>query len=115
MTQDAWNYPSAVGHTTGTALAGFKVEALDGGIGKVDQHTEDVDAACLVVDTGPWIFGKEVLIPAGAVTRVDTTEEKVHIALTKDQIKGAPAFHRQNHLTDTGYRDTLSAYYWPRA
>jgi hypothetical protein len=115
MTHDAWNYPSAAGYTTGSSLAGYKVEALDGGIGKVDEHSEDVNAACLVVDTGPWIFGKEVMIPAGAVTRVDPAEETVHIGLTKEQIKGAPEFHRRDHYSDSGYRENLGTYYWPHA
>ena len=42
-------------------LAGYSVEALDGGIGKVDDATYDVGSSYIVVDTGPWIFGKKVL------------------------------------------------------
>jgi hypothetical protein len=30
-----------------------------------------------VVDTGPWIFGRKVLLPAGVVERIDTVEHKV--------------------------------------
>ncbi|MEU9605719.1 PRC-barrel domain-containing protein [Streptomyces sp. NPDC048057] len=114
MTENAWNYTPAAGYPTGADLKGFKVEAVDGSIGKVDEHSEEVDAACLVVDTGPWIFGKEVLIPAGAVTQVDLAEEKVHVGLTKDQVKGAPEFHQEGRLPDPGYQAMLGAYYWPR-
>ncbi|MFE0424037.1 PRC-barrel domain containing protein [Streptomyces sp. NPDC058953] len=114
MTENRWNYSPTAGVVAGADLTGFKVEALDGGIGKVDKHSADVDEACLVVDTGPWIFGKEVLIPAGAVTRLEPDERKLHVGLTKDQIKAAPEFYRETHYADPGYRDILSAYYWPR-
>ena len=50
-------------------VTGFHVEAADGRIGKVDEATYDVGSAYLVVDTGPWIFGRKVVIPAGTVTR----------------------------------------------
>ncbi|MER5766169.1 PRC-barrel domain-containing protein [Streptomyces sp. NPDC001985] len=113
MSVHPWNYSSLAGYTAGSDLNGFRVEAVDGAIGKVDKHTEDVDAACLVVDTGPWIFGKEVLIPAGAVTRIDLVEKSVHVDRTRDQIKRAPEFHRETHLGDSGYRDLLAAHYWP--
>lgn len=112
MQENAWKYPSAAGYT-GSDLTGFKVEALDGGIGKVDKHTDEVGSACLVVDTGPWIFGKEVLIPAGSVTRVDTDDEKIFLGLSKDQVKNAPEFLRETHYDSPDYRRQLGAYYWP--
>src|SRR5436853_5100587 len=48
-------------------LTGFDVEATDGHIGKIDEATMKEDAACLVVDTGFWIFGKKRMLPAGVV------------------------------------------------
>ncbi len=48
-------------------LTGFKVEARDGDIGKIHEATNEVGRASIVVDTGPWIFGKKVLIPAGII------------------------------------------------
>ncbi|MEO3973532.1 PRC-barrel domain-containing protein [Streptomyces sp. CAU 1734] len=113
MNENAWNYASTSGYTIGSDLTGFKVEALDGSIGKVDKHTEEVDASCLVVDTGPWIFGKEVLVPAGTVIKIDAAQEKVYVDRTKEQIKDAPEFHREKHFGDSGYREQLGAHYWP--
>ena len=46
-----------------TDLTGYEVEATDGGIGSVDEATNDVGGSYIVVDTGPWIFGKKVLLP----------------------------------------------------
>ncbi|WP_435867598.1 PRC-barrel domain-containing protein [Streptomyces xanthophaeus] len=106
-----WSYNPESRYTPGTSLVGFKVEASDGHIGKVDEHTEDVGASYIVVDTGPWIFGKEVLIPAGTVVRVDMKEETVNVSLTKEQIKDSPEYDKDKHRGDAAYRDELGQYY----
>ena len=64
----------------------------------------------MVVDTGPWIFGKKVLLPAGVVDRVDRDEEKVYVGRTKDQIKNAPEFDKDRYR-DNAYRSGLGDYY----
>ncbi|MFI5669784.1 PRC-barrel domain-containing protein [Streptomyces sp. NPDC051704] len=111
MSADMWSYNPGSNHTPGTRLIGFEVEASDGHIGKVDEHTEDVDASYVVVDTGPWIFGKHVLIPAGTIVRVDVNDEKIHVNLTRDQIKDSPAYDRNEHRGDADYRGLLGQYY----
>lgn len=50
----------------------FTVEAADGAIGHVDRQQDQPGRQHLVVDTGAWVFGQSVLIPAGAVTVIDT-------------------------------------------
>ncbi|MFE3762053.1 PRC-barrel domain containing protein [Streptomyces sp. NPDC059104] len=111
MTENVWNYQSASGHLAGTDLTGYGVEADDGHIGKVDKHSDEVGDAYLVVDTGVWIFGKEVLLPASTVVRIDHEDRKVFVGRTKDQIKAAPEFHSDKHLGDAGYREALGTYY----
>ena len=86
-----WDYRDST-WTDGHDLAGYDVEATDGSIGNVDQATNDVSNAYVVVDTGFWIFGKKRLIPAGAISSVVHDDKKVHVAMTKDQIKGAPDY-----------------------
>src|ERR1700761_67231 len=79
--------------TEGIDVSGFHVEASDGHIGKVDEATYEEGAHGLVVDTGPWIFGKKVVLPAGVIMRVDADEERVYVSRrTKDQIKDSPRF-----------------------
>ncbi|QES58095.1 PRC domain containing protein [Streptomyces venezuelae] len=111
MTENLWSYRSTSGHVAGTDLTGYKVEATDGSIGKVDKHSDEVTDAYLVVDTGVWIFGKEVLLPASTVVRIDPEERKVFVDRTKEQIKNAPEFQREKHLGDVGYREELGTYY----
>jgi hypothetical protein len=96
-----------------TDLTGFEVEARDGGIGKVDETTNEVGGSFLIVDTGPWIFGKKVMIPAGVIERVDFDTETVFVDRTKDEIKSAPEFDENMGITDD-YRQSLGTYYCDR-
>lgn len=58
---DPWNYRESVNRDrTATGLVGYKVHATDGDIGKVDEANDEVGSAQIVVDTGPWIFGRKV-------------------------------------------------------
>jgi hypothetical protein len=106
---DPWSYRDEAG-VTGGELVGYKVEATDGGIGKVDSASIEVNASYLVVDTGPWIFGKKVMLPAGVVNRVDHEEQKVFVDRSKNEIKAAPEFDEATHA-DPAYRDKLGGYY----
>ena len=91
-------------------LSGFKVEALDGSIGKVDEATYEAGGSFVVVDTGPWIFGKKVMLPAGVIRDIDLDTETVFVNRTKDQIKNAPEFDEKRYH-DQGYRNELGSYY----
>ena len=111
-TTDLWTYDkTALGVGVDKAnVVGYGVEALDGSIGKVDEATYDAGTAYIVVDTGPWIFGKKVLLPAGTIQRADHDDEKVFVNRTKDQIKDAPEFDESIGY-DASYRGRLSSYY----
>jgi len=105
-----WDYRDST-WTDGYDLAGYDVEATDGSIGNVDQATNDVSNAYIVVDTGFWIFGKKRLIPAGAISSVVHDDKKVHVAMTKDQIKGAPDYDAASWNDDS--RAQHGDYYSP--
>ena len=64
----------------------------------------------MVVDTGPWIFGKKVMLPAGIIDRVDYDEERVFVNRPKDEIKNAPEFD-ENRYREPAYRAQLGGYY----
>jgi hypothetical protein len=91
-------------------LTGFNVEARDGSIGKVDEATHEAGGSFIVVDTGPWIFGKKVMLPAGVIRDVDLDAEMVFVDLAKDQIKNAPEFDETTYR-DQSYRNELGEYY----
>ena len=110
QTRDMWSYPDET--WAGVDLVGFSVEALDGSIGKIDKASNDVGAGYIVVDTGPWIFGKKVMLPAGVVRDVDLDTETVFVNRDKEQIKNAPEFDEKK-FRDNAYRDELGGYYGP--
>jgi hypothetical protein len=110
MSSDMWTYTDT--SISQRNLSGFSVEAIDGGIGKVDDATDDTGQSFIVVDTGPWIFGKKVMLPAGVLRDVDLDTETVFVNRTKDQIKNAPEFDEDKYR-DQKYRDDLGGYYGP--
>ncbi len=75
-----------------TDLRGYKVEALDGPIGTVDEATGDARGGYIVVGTGPWLFRKKVMLPAYVVDRVDHSARIFYVNRTKQEIKRAPEF-----------------------
>ena len=79
-------------------------------IGKIDEATQDVGACYVVVDTGPWILGKKVLLPAGLLTAVDREREVVFVGSSKEEIKSAPPFDPEAYK-DEGYRAAVASYY----
>jgi hypothetical protein len=101
-----WDYPDTITQSKRN-LVGYDVEASDGHIGKIDEASNDAGLAHLVVDTGFWIFGKKRLIPAGVVRSIDDDYQKVHISLTKDDVKSAPDFDEERR----DYRDEYDTYY----
>ena len=113
-TVEIWSY--GIAQPT-VDLTDFKVEARDGSIGKVDEATTEASGSFIVVDTGPWIFGKKVMLPAGVVRDVDLDTETVFVNRTKDQIKNAPEYDEDKVRGDESYRDSyrsdLGSYYGP--
>ena len=108
---DAWSYRQTARPTQGSrSLVGYEVSARDGDIGKIDEASDDVGTSRLVVDTGPWILGRKVILPAGTVDRVDDANRKVYVDLTKDQIKNSPEWD-QDAAFDDSYRGRLGNYY----
>ena len=108
---DAWNYREST-EVSGRQddLTGFKVHATDGDIGRIDAATREVGGSYVVVDTGPWIFGRKVMLPAGTIGRVDWDDKSVWVDCTKDQVKDSPELG-EDSLTDPAYRDQVGAYY----
>src|SRR4051795_10465276 len=107
----AMHHQASVGTATPSHVAdridGFGVEARDGSIGKVHEGTYEVGSSYIVVDTGPWIFGKRVLLPASVVEQIDSNEEAVYVALTTDEIKDSPEFDPLTYR-DKSYRNSVS-------
>jgi hypothetical protein len=82
-------------------VTGYAVEASDGPIGHLSGFRVDEKSWAirdLVVETGHWYSGKEVLIPSGKVARIGYVESKVFVNLTKSEIEAAAG----NALAEAG-------------
>jgi hypothetical protein len=109
MQVELWTY-----RETGTVedldLKGFEVEASDGKVGSIEDAAYELGSSWLVVDTGPWILGKKVLLPAGTIASIDPEARKVHVDRTREEIKNAPE-HDPSGYADQEYRLALADYY----
>ncbi len=77
----------------GSALKGYAIEATDGWIGTVsdflfDERTWKI--RWMVVDTGPWLTGRKLLLHPSAIGAVDYEHEALPVRLTKAQVKASP-------------------------
>ncbi|MFE0918996.1 PRC-barrel domain containing protein [Streptomyces nigra] len=110
-TDGIWLYRPGSGHREGLDLTGFRVEATDGIIGHVDRQADDTPQRHLIVDTGAWVFGRSLVIPAGTVTGVDERERTVTVACTRADAKEAPRFETDRETRDPRYLAAVGAYH----
>lgn len=74
-------------------MNGYAIHASDGPIGTVRDFLFD-DATWmvrwLVVDTGNWLPGREILLPPSAVGQVNHMGHQFNVKLTRQQVKDCP-------------------------
>jgi sporulation protein YlmC with PRC-barrel domain len=75
-------------------LFGYNIQAKDGEIGRVHDFYFDDEGEWrpryLVIDTGPWILGRKVLIAPEALGQPNWADQSFPVDLTQDQIKASP-------------------------
>jgi hypothetical protein len=75
-------------------LTGFKLNSLDGEIGKVKEFYFDDrhwTIRYLVAETGTWLADRQVLISPYALAAVNKPEQNIAVDLTKKQIEDSPS------------------------
>jgi uncharacterized protein YrrD len=80
-------------HSNINSLIGYDMGATDGEIGKVTEFYFDDSnwtIRYLIVKTGSWLLGHEVLISPGAVIKKSSTQETFPVNLTKEQVRTSP-------------------------
>jgi uncharacterized protein (TIGR02271 family) len=110
----------------------YRETLADGQIGSIDSYSiyaqgEDrvgtakdllVDESgrfrYVVVDTGPWIFGKNVLLPIG-LAKFDYSQSRIYVnGLSKTQIENLPEY-KEDTVVDEQYEDQVRGQYRPIA
>ena len=75
-------------------LKGYKLDSLDGEIGKVKEFYFDDrhwTIRYLVAETGTWLADRQVLISPYALVAVNKEEQNIAVDLTKKQIEDSPS------------------------
>jgi hypothetical protein len=104
---DPWNFrPDVAVEVQGAKLAGHRVEASDGKVGTVVTASLAPGDSYLIVNTGWWVLGKRIQLPAGTVNHVDRSERRIYLDRTKAQVKAAPTGNDGEER-----RDAVAAYY----
>ena len=104
------DHHAEAGERSGLDLVGYDVEALDGKVGTVDEASVETDNGWLVVDTGPWILGRKVLLPAGTVDNVDHAGRAVYVDRTRALIENSPGYDPDT-FGKPDYRERVGRYY----
>lgn len=76
-------------------VVGYDLHAEDGGIGQVADFfvgTADWAIRYLLVDTGEWLRDRQVLVAPTWISNVLWPERKVHVDLTREQVKESPEY-----------------------
>lgn len=84
-------------------VGGYAIRANDGDIGAVSDFLMDDETWAiryLVVDTGGWWSGKQVLLAPLWATAVSWEDRVVEMDLTRDQVRGGPEFDRERMTRD---------------
>lgn len=74
-------------------LKAYSLQASDGEIGKVQEMYFDDErwsVRYLVVRTGGWLLGREVLIAPRTITGLDATNHQIMVDLTREQVEKSP-------------------------
>lgn len=90
--------------------------ATDGEIGKVDDclfSDDDWFIRYLVVDTGPWIFGRKVLIATDSLMQPEWASKTFPVNLTREQVKNSPEINLAKPVSRIHEEQLRSYYNWP--
>lgn len=103
LAEGVWDAGSTIAHDPADAslrsakeLRGYHIEGSDAEVGHVSDFIIDDETWAvryLVVDTSNWLVGKRVLVAPHWASAVSWDERKVHVRMSRDEIKGSPVWH----------------------
>ena len=106
----------ALCYTKSKTLKGYKLDSLDGEIGRVKEFYFDDTfwtIRYLVADSGNWLSDRLVLISPHALLAVNKEEQNIAVNLTKKQIEDSPPLKSDKPVSQQ-YEKAYYIYYgWP--
>lgn len=100
-------------HKVKEELAGDKIAATDGEIGRIDEVYFDDQAwrvRYLVVDTGGWLGGRKVLISPLSIDRARSGEDAIAVGLSREQVEHSPGIDADKPVSRQ-YEEAYVRYY----
>ena len=93
-------------------ILGFKIQATNGDIGEVADFLVDdqFKLRYLVIDTGGWLSGKQVMLSTAWISSVDVEKQTVVMNIDKKRIEEGPDYSG-DHVLDRDYETQLHAHY----
>ena len=105
-----------------TELEKLTIGATDGTIGNVKDCYFDDEAwviRYLVVATGAWLVGREVLISPLSASGTAAEGKVLHVSISKDQVRNSPSIDSQKPVSrqhEMGYSSYYGyPHYWGRS
>jgi hypothetical protein len=99
----------------GATLKGYAIEATDGPIGTVKSFLFDDTnwkVRWLVVKTGSWLSGREVLVHPSAIGTPDHDQRQLPVKLTRAKVKASPDIAEDLPVTRQMQSDIYDYYGW---
>ncbi len=97
-------------------LKGFTIRSADGEMGTVEQFYFDDETWAiryLVVETGGWLGGKQVLVSPISIISIDWADRRLNVALTMDQVKNSPDIDTQKPVSRQHEAEYFGYYGYP--
>ncbi len=97
-------------------LNGFTVHATDGDVGHVADCFFDDDGWAvryLVIDTGGWLSGRQVLLSPFSITALDWAGKRINAGLTRAQVEKSPGIDTALPISRLEESNLNQHYGWP--
>jgi uncharacterized protein YrrD len=96
-------------------LKGYSFQAKNDEMGRLKQVYFDDQlwkVRYLIVQTGSWLLGKEVLLVPAVITGIDDNSKAIQVNLSRKQIKNAPSVDSEQPVSEHYQQQYYSYYEW---
>jgi uncharacterized protein YrrD len=97
-------------------ITGMRIHATDGDLGHVhDVYFEDGRwlVRYLEVDTRHWLLDRHVLLTPSAVQSIDWEHGRIHVALTREQVRNSPDIDSHKPVSRQRETQVQEYFQWP--
>jgi hypothetical protein len=105
-----WKFRGGAAFGDGLELIGYRVVGTDEEIGAVADYVDANDQPAFVVDTGAWVVGQRILLPAGAVESIDHAARAIRVDRSGTEVRDAPPYEVSTGESEE-FRNRLTHYY----